>query len=228
MAEVGLLLLVHGEVTDPSIDLFDREAVFLSKVLPQILAIDERLKVVLEHITTRQAVQLVRDNEDGRLAATITAHHLMATRGAIFAGGISPHYYCLPVLKTEEDRAALVAAAISGDARFFAGSDSAPHDKASKECCRGKAGIYTGYNTMELYAQVFAENEALDRLERFVAEYGARFYGLPLNEERMRLVRKPHRIPESFDYTVESSGGEGGKLIPFKAGQVLDWQIAQD
>ena len=194
MAEIGLPLCVHGEVTDPAVDIFDREAVFLETVLDPLRRRIPGLRVVLEHVTTREGVDYVRAQERD-LAATITVHHLMINRNAIFAGGIRPHYYCLPVAKREEHRLALRAAATSGDARFFLGTDSAPHVDPAKECGCGCAGIYTAPNAMACLAHVFEEEGALDRLEAFASLNGPAFYRLPPNEGRLVLEKRAAPVP---------------------------------
>ena len=179
-------LLVHGEVTDPEVDIFDREAVFLDKVLAPLIERHPGLKIVLEHITTREGVQFV-EAQRGPLGGTITPHHLTYNRNAIFKGGIRPHFYCLPIAKREEHRLALRQAATSGSAQFFLGTDTAPHTADTKECACGCAGIFNAPVAMQVYAQVFAEEGALDRLEAFASLNGPRFYGLPANEERITL-----------------------------------------
>src|ERR671925_2250003 len=195
MEEVGLPLLVHGESTDPDIDVFEREQTFIEETLGPLVERFPSLKVVLEHITTREAVQYV-EVTGANVAATITAHHLLMNRNALFIGGIRPHHYCLPVLKRETHREALVEAAISGNPKFFLGTDSAPHPRADKEAACGCAGIYTGHAALELYAIAFEEARALDRLEGFASVFGAGFYGLPPNEETITLERAAWRIPE--------------------------------
>lgn len=194
MAEIGLPLCVHGEVTDPGVDIFDREAVFLEKVLDPLRRRIPGLRVVLEHVTTRNGVEYVRSQEKD-LAATITVHHLMINRNAIFAGGIRPHYYCLPVAKREEHRLALREAATSGDARFFLGTDSAPHVDPAKECGCGCAGIYTAPNAMACLAHVFEEEGALDKLEAFASLNGPAFYRLPPNEGQLVLEKREEPVP---------------------------------
>ncbi len=218
MQREGLLLLVHGEVTSPDIDLFDREAVFIDQQLIPLRRDFPGLKIVMEHITTREAAHYVRDA--GPLtAATLTAHHLLYNRNAIFTGGIRPHYYCLPVLKRETHRLALVEAATSGHPSFFLGTDSAPHAAHLKEHAVGCAGCYTGFNAMELYAQAFEAAGALDKLEAFASFYGADFYGLPRNTGTLTLRREPLPVPESFAY------GEA-QLKPLCAGETLAWKAA--
>lgn len=191
MQEVGMPLLVHGEVTDPSIDLFDREKVFIDRVMEPLRRALPGLKVVFEHITTKDAADYVRDADaaSGRIGATITAHHLLYNRNAMFLGGIRPHYYCLPVLKRETHRIALVEAATSGNPRFFLGTDSAPHAKGAKEAACGCAGCYTALHALELYAEAFDQAGALDKLEGFASFFGADFYGLPRSAETVTLRR---------------------------------------
>jgi len=217
MAALGMPLLVHGEVTDPAIDVFDREAVFIDRVLAPLLRRLPELKVVLEHITTREAVEFVESAGD-RLAATITPHHLIINRNALFAGGLRPHMYCLPVAKRETHRLALRRAATSGSAKFFLGTDTAPHRVADKERDCGCAGIFAAPAALELYAGVFAEEQALERFEAFASLNGPRFYGLPANEQRITLARRPWRVPQ----TVPTAAGP---LRPFLAGEEIAWQL---
>lgn len=219
MQEIGLPLLIHGEVTDPDIDIFDREAVFIDRILTPLLARLPSLKVVFEHVTTREAVDFVAAGDAGRLAATITAHHLVINRTDLFRGGIRPHLYCLPIAKREVHRQALRRAAASGDARYFLGTDTAPHARHLKEAACGCAGVYSASVAMPVYAQVFEEMDALDKLETFAALNGPRFYGLAANADSITLVRQPWSVPASFD------AGENGELIPFMAGETLNWQI---
>ncbi len=218
MQKAGVLLLVHGEVTSPEIDLFDREAVFIDTQLIPLRKDFPELKIVFEHITTREAAQYVAE-ADRFTAATITAHHLLFNRNAIFTGGIRPHYYCLPVLKREAHRQALVQAATSGSDRFFLGTDSAPHAAHLKENASGCAGCYTAATAMELYAQVFDAAGAIDRLEGFASFYGADFYGLPRNAGTITLHREPMLVPESFAF------GDA-QLKPLCAGETLPWRMA--
>ncbi len=218
MQAVGLPLLVHGETTEPAIDVFDREMVFIEEVLGPTLERFPGLKIVLEHVTTREAVQFV-EVTGPNVAATITAHHLLMNRNALFLGGIRPHHYCLPVLKREEHREALVEAAVSGNPKFFLGSDSAPHARAAKEAGCGCAGIYTAHAAIELYAIAFEEAGALDRLEGFASEFGARFYGLPVNSGRITLVREDWKVPERLAF-----GGD--ELVPLRAGESIPWKLA--
>jgi dihydroorotase len=218
MAELGMPLLVHGESTDAAIDVFDREKAFLDEVLGPTLGRFPQLKVVLEHITTRDAVQFVEVTGEN-VAATITAHHLLMNRNALFMGGIRPHHYCLPVLKREEHREALVEAATSGNAKFFLGTDSAPHARDAKEAACGCAGIYTAHAALELYAVAFEEAGALHRLEGFASVHGPRFYGLPVNEGRITLVRQEWTVPEELAFG-------GARLVPLRAGEAIPWKIA--
>jgi dihydroorotase len=219
MQREGLLLLVHGEVTSSDIDLFDREAVFIEQHLIPLRQKFPALKIVMEHITTREAAHYVRDA--GPLtAATVTAHHLLYNRNAIFLGGIRPHYYCLPVLKREEHRRALVEAATSGSPKFFLGTDSAPHAAHLKEHATGCAGCYTAPAAMELYAEAFEAAGALDRLEGFASFFGADFYGLPRNTGTLTLHRQPWQLPE--DYAL----GEAARLKPLRGGETLAWKVA--
>jgi dihydroorotase len=217
MQREGLLLLVHGEVTDPAVDLFDREAVFIDTVLQPLRADFPELKIVMEHITTREAAQYVGEG-GAQLAATITAHHLLYNRNALFQGGIRPHYYCLPVLKRELHRQALVAAAISGTPRFFLGTDSAPHPAHLKEHAVGCAGCYTAHAAVELYAKAFEAAGALQQLEGFASHFGADFYGLPRNTDQITLVRERWTPPESVAF------GQA-ELKPLDGGQPLDWSV---
>jgi dihydroorotase len=217
MQRAGLLLLVHGEVTSPDIDLFDREAVFIDTQLIPLRKNFPELKIVFEHITTREAAQYVQ-TADRFTGATITAHHLLYNRNAIFTGGIRPHYYCLPVLKRETHRQALMQAATSGSPQFFLGTDSAPHPAHLKEHASGCAGCYTAFSAMELYAQAFDAVGALDKLEGFASFHGADFYGLPRNTGGITLRRESWTVPESFAF------GEA-ELKPLRAGETLPWRM---
>ena len=217
MAEVGLPLLLHGEVTDPAIDIFDREAVFIEQHLQPLAERHSRLKIVLEHITTREGVEFVSNARTG-IAATITAHHLLLNRNAIFRGGLRPHAYCLPVLKRERHRDALVAAAISGNPRFFLGTDSAPHARRAKESDCGCAGIYTAHAGIELYAEAFEAANSLDKLEAFASFHGPDFYGLPRNTDRITLVREAMTVPATLPL------GED-QLVPMRAGETIGWRL---
>ena len=217
MQALGMPLLIHGEVTDPDVDVFDREAVFIERVLAPLMRRLPQLKIVLEHVTTREAVDFVA-GAGPSLAATITAHHLLINRNALFAGGLRPHMYCLPVAKREAHRLALRRAATSGNAKFFLGSDTAPHLVRDKERDCGCAGIFSAPAALEIYARVFEEEQALDRLEAFAALNGPRFYGLPANEERITLTRRPWRVPAEV-------ATEAGPLRPFLAGEELAWRL---
>ena len=219
MEKAGMPLLVHGEVTDPEVDIFDREAVFLDKVLAPLIARHAGLKVVLEHITTRDGVQFV-EAHPGRLGGTITPHHLSYNRNAIFKGGIRPHFYCLPIAKREEHRLALRKAATSGSAQFFLGTDTAPHTMDTKECACGCAGVFNAPVAMQVYAQVFTEENALDRLEAFASLNGPRFYGLPPNETRIALQAKPMEAPEQ----VEVPGGNKS-IVVFRPDTAVGWSF---
>jgi len=217
MQRHGLLLLVHGEVTDPEIDLFDREKAFIDTRLIPLRRDFPELKIVFEHITTRDAAQYVNE-ADARVGATITAHHLLYNRNAIFVGGIRPHYYCLPVLKREEHRRALVEAATSGSTKFFLGTDSAPHAAHLKEHAVGCAGCYTALSAIELYAEAFDAVGALGKLEGFASHHGADFYGLPRNTGRITLRRENWTLPESLPF------GEA-ELKPLRGGETLAWRL---
>ena len=219
MEALGLPLLVHGEVTDPAVDVFDREAVFIERVLAPLLKDFPALKVVLEHVTTKDGVDFVLSC-GANIAATITAHHLLLNRNAIFQEGIRPHHYCLPVLKREAHRRALVAAATSGNPKFFLGTDSAPHAKGAKEAACGCAGCYTAHVGIELYAEAFEAAGALDRLEGFASHFGPDFYGLPRNEERITLVKEAWTVPATLSYA------EGDVLVPLRAGESVAWRLA--
>jgi dihydroorotase len=215
MQEAGLPLLLHGEVTDPSVDIFDREAVFIERILAPLLQRLPHLKVVLEHITTRQAAEFVAA-APANVGATLTVHHLLYNRNAMFQGGIRPHYYCLPVLKRETHRQALIAAATSGNPKFFLGTDSAPHATSAKETACGCAGIYTAHAAIELYAEAFEAAGALDKLEAFASHFGPDFYGLSRNTDTMTLVKE--------DNTVPSQHAAG--ITPVRAGETLAWRLA--
>jgi dihydroorotase len=217
MQRAGMLLLVHGEVTDPDVDIFDREAVFLETKLKPLRRDFPELKIVVEHMTTKEAVQYVRDS-DRFTAGTITAHHLLYNRNALFTGGIRPHYYCLPVLKREVHRQALVEAATSGNPRFFLGTDSAPHPALLKEHALGCAGCYTALSAMELYAEAFDGAGALDKLEGFASFFGADFYGLPRNSGKLTLKKENWQLPEAVPF------GEA-ELKPLRGGETLAWRV---
>jgi dihydroorotase len=218
MAEHGMPLLVHGEVTDPAVDVFDRERVFIERILAPLTARFPALKVVMEHITTREAAQFVRDAGEN-VAATITAHHLLISRNALFAGGVRPHLYCLPIVKRESHREALVAAAVSGNRKFFLGTDSAPHARHTKETSCGCAGVYTAHAALELYAEVFEAAGALDKLDDFASRFGPAFYGLARNASTITLERTAVEVPAELVF-----GGD--RLVPFRAGETVRWQIA--
>jgi dihydroorotase len=218
MEKLGVPLLVHGEVTDPAVDIFDREAVFIERVLAPLLKDFPALKIVLEHITTRNGAEFVKTS-GANVAATITAHHLLLNRNAIFAGGIRPHHYCLPVLKREIHRQALVAAATSGNPKFFLGTDSAPHAKSAKEAGCGCAGCYTAHAGIELYAEAFEAAGALDKLEGFASFFGADFYGLPRNKETITLVREPWAVPTQQALLANDP------LVPLRAGETIAWRL---
>ena len=217
MEELGMPLLIHGETTDPQIDVFDRERVFIEETLGPTAERYPNLKIVLEHITTSEAVQFV-EVTGARIAATITAHHLLLNRNALFLGGVRPHHYCLPVLKREEDREALVEAATSGNPKFFLGTDSAPHSQPTKETACGCAGIYTAHAAIELYAAAFEEAGALDKLEAFASRFGPAFYGLPENEDTITLERKEWTVPHTLPFGQE-------RLVPLRAGETIPWKL---
>jgi dihydroorotase len=215
MEKVGMLLLLHGEVTDSSIDIFDREKVFLDRILTQVVQDFPALKIVLEHITTRDSVDFV--SATSNVAATITAHHLLYNRNHMLAGAIRPHYYCLPILKRNTHQQALIAAATSGNPKFFLGTDSAPHAQNKKESACGCAGSYTAYAAIELYAEVFEDAGALDKLEGFASHFGADFYQLPRNRHTITLIKQAWQMPATFLM------GDN-PLIPLRAGEDLRWQ----
>jgi dihydroorotase len=218
MAELGLPLQVHGEVTHADVDVFERENRFIDTVLAPLVDRVRGLRVVFEHITTREAVAFVRAARDG-VAATITPQHLLLNRNALFAGGLRPHHYCLPVLKTEPDRVALLEAATSGEPRFFLGTDSAPHARSAKESACGCAGVYSAHAAIELYAEAFEQAQALDRLEPFASHFGADFYRVPRNADTITLERAPWQVPESYAFGTET-------LVPWRAGETLHWRLA--
>jgi dihydroorotase len=218
MEKRGLPLLVHGEATDPAVDVFDREAVYIDTVLAPLLKRFPALKVVMEHITTQDAVAFV-SAQPANIGATITAHHLLYNRNAIFQGGVRPHYYCLPVLKRETHRRALVGAATSGNRKFFLGTDSAPHAQHTKEAACGCAGCYTAHAAIELYAEAFEQAGALDKLEAFASFHGPDFYGLPRNGSRVVLRRETWTVPASYPFGEQA-------LVPLRAGEPLAWRLA--
>ena len=217
MQRLGLLLLVHGEVTDPATDMFDREAAFIERVMQPLRQAMPELKIVFEHITTREAAQYVAQ-ADAYTAATITAHHLLYNRNALFVGGIRPHFYCLPILKRETHRQALLQAATSGNPRIFLGTDSAPHAAHLKENACGCAGCYSAPAALALYAEAFESVGALDKLEGFASHHGADFYGLPRNTETITLSRQPWTLPESYPFA-------DADIKPLRAGETLQWQV---
>jgi dihydroorotase len=218
MQEIGMRLLVHGESPERDIDVFDREAHFIDSVLAPLLERFPALSVVFEHITTARAVEFVRTARSG-VAATITPQHLLLNRNAIFTGGIRPHYYCLPILKRERDREALLEAATSGNPRFFLGTDSAPHERATKETACGCAGMFTAHAAIELYAEAFEAAGRLDRLQGFASHFGADFYGLPRHTDTITLVKDPWKAPEQYAFG-------SGTLIPYRAGEPIAWRLA--
>jgi dihydroorotase len=218
MERVGLPLLVHSEVTDPKIDLFDREKLFIDTVLLPLTARFPNLRVVMEHITTSDAAEFVASS-GANVAATITAHHLLYNRNAIFQGGVRPHWYCLPVLKRETHREALVAAAVSGSPKFFLGTDSAPHAKMTKEAACGCAGCYTAYAAIELYAEAFEQAGALDRLEAFASFNGPDWYGLPRNSSTITLTKQAWTVPADYPYINSDT------IVPLRAGETLPWKM---
>jgi dihydroorotase len=217
MTAAGMPLLVHGEVTDPQVDVFDREKVFVERTLIPLVQRLPRLRIVLEHVTTASAVKFVLAAPDN-VAATITAHHLLLNRNALFQGGMRPHHYCLPVLKREEHRQALLKAATAGNPKFFLGTDSAPHARHTKENDCGCAGIYTAHAGIELYAEAFETAGALDKLEAFASFHGADFYGLPRNAGQVTLVRRDRPVPEELPYGANT-------LVPLRAGGVVRWSL---
>lgn len=219
MQECGMPLLLHGEVTHSDIDIFDREAVFIERHLKAIVNGFPNLKVVLEHITTKEGVDFVMQARDG-VAGTLTAHHLLLNRNAMLVGGIRPHLYCLPVLKRELHRQALVAAATSGNPKFFLGTDSAPHARNAKETACGCAGMYTSHAGIELYAEAFEAAGALDKLEAFASFHGPDFYGLPRNQDFITLHKKAWVVPAELDMGKQT-------LVPFRAGELVAWQLSQ-
>ena len=218
MQALGVPLLVHGEVTEPSIDIFDREQVFIETILNPLIEKFPQLKVVLEHITTSQAVDFVLQAPNN-IVATITAHHLLMNRNDIFTGGIRPHHYCLPVLKRETHRQALIKAATSGNHKFFLGTDSAPHPQHAKESACGCAGMYTALHAMELYTEVFDNANALDKLEGFASFYGADFYDLPRNKKTITLQKETWKVPKTLALGTE-------QIVPLRAGEICQWKLA--
>lgn len=217
MEEIGMPLLVHGEVTDPAVDVFDKEKVFLDRVLIPLTQRFPNLRIVFEHITTGEAAEFVRATS-GNVAATITAHHLLLNRNALFQSGLNPHHYCLPVLKRETHRQKLIEAAISGHPNFFLGTDSAPHPRSAKETGCGCAGIYSAHAAIELYAEVFEQAGALNRLEAFASFHGAAFYGLPRNDDSISLKKESWNVPTQLEFA-------GDVLIPLRAGNSVTWKL---
>lgn len=218
MMEYQIPLLIHGEVVDSEIDVFDREAVFIERHLGPLTERFPHLKIVFEHITTKEAVDFVKSGST-YLAATLTPHHLHINRNALFAGGLRPHHYCLPVLKRKEDQHALIQAAISGHPKFFLGTDSAPHSKTLKESSCGCAGIYNAFSAIEHYAHIFDEHNALNRLEAFASHFGPDFYQVPRNTGSITLIKSPWTLPEHLNFGPD-------KVIPFRSGQTINWQLA--
>jgi dihydroorotase len=219
MEEQDIVLEVHGEVTDPGVDVFDREARFIDEVLAPLAQRFPRLRIVFEHITTRAATEFVLGSRRG-IAATITPQHLLMNRNALFAGGIRPHHYCLPVLKSQADREALLGVVASGDSRFFLGTDSAPHARGAKEAACGCAGIFSAHGAIELYAEAFESVGALERLEAFSSEHGADFYRLPRNEGRLTLVKQPWEVPGSYPFGPD-------QIVPLRAGERIGWRLSE-
>jgi dihydroorotase len=217
MSEHDMVLQVHGESIEPEVDVFEREARFIDTTLAPLAERLPRLRIVLEHVSSAVGVEFVRSARPG-IAATITPHHLLMNRNALFRGGLQPHHYCLPILKRESDRVALVEAAISGNARFFLGTDSAPHARHAKEAACGCAGIFSAHAGIELYAEAFEQANALPQLQGFASEFGADFYRLPRSTDSITLVREPWRVPESYDF-----GGE--RLVPLRAGGAIAWRM---
>ncbi|HEX7454587.1 MAG TPA: dihydroorotase [Gallionella sp.] len=218
MQRCGMPLLVHGEATDPAIDVFDREAVFIERVMLPLLKDLPDLRMVFEHITTKEAAQFVASAADN-VAATLTPQHLLYNRNAMLVGGIRPHFYCLPILKRETHRVALVKAATSGNKKFFLGTDSAPHAQHTKENACGCAGCYTAHSAIELYAEAFEQANALDKLEAFASFYGADYYGLPRNTETITLRREEWQVPDSLGFGEQ-------RLVPLRAGETMQWKLA--
>ncbi|KAI4317814.1 hypothetical protein L6164_025652 [Bauhinia variegata] len=217
MAEQNIPLLVHGEVTDPNVEIFDREKVFVETVLKPLVQRLPQLKIVMEHITTEDAVKFVESCKEGYVAATVTPQHLVLNRNALFQGGLQPHNYCLPVLKAEIHRQAIVSAVTGGSRRFFLGTDSAPHERKKKECPCGSAGIYNSPVALSLYAKIFEEAGALDKLEAFTSFNGPDFYGLTRNKSKIKLRKNPWKVPSSFSFQF-------GEIVPMFAGETLDWE----
>jgi dihydroorotase len=217
MEETGLPLLVHGEVTYPNVDIFDRERLFIDRVLLPVLQKYPKLRLVFEHITTKEAMRFVLAAPP-RVAATITSHHLLLNRNALFAGGIRPHHFCMPILKREDDRVALIEAATSGNPKFFLGTDSAPHARNTKEAACGCAGMYTAHAGIEFYAEIFGAYNALEKLEGFASVFGPLFYGLPRNKDKITLVKEVWNVPKELPYHDQT-------LVPFRAGGTVAWRM---
>ena len=227
MAEMGLVLQVHGEVTDDHVDIFDREAVFIDQVLEPLCRELPELRVILEHVTTRDGIEFVQSGGD-HVAATLTAHHLLYCRNDLFRGGIRPHHYCLPVLKRRRHQEALLGAAISGNPSFFLGTDSAPHLRGEKESACGCAGIYTAHAAVELYAEIFDDMNALDRLEGFASHFGADFYRLPRNTARLTLEDVAWEVPASYPVPGQSGNDPArSEIVPLRAGETVGWRIRE-
>jgi len=224
MSELGIVLQVHGEVTNPDVDVFDREARFIDSVLAPTVEKFGGLKVVFEHITTSAAARFVLHARKG-VAATITPQHLLMNRNALFTGGIRPHHYCLPVLKTEADRRTLLDVIASGDPRFFLGTDSAPHARHTKEAACGCAGIFSAHAGIELYAEAFEDIGALARLEGFAADFGADFYGLPRNPETITLIKEEWDVPPHYPFGTAEPGRPMGQVVPLRAGERITWRV---
>ena len=217
MQKYNIPLMVHGEVADPDVDIFDRERVFVDRHLSTLVRYFPELRITMEHVSCRESVDFVREAGDS-VGATITVHHLMLSRNDLFAGGIRPHQFCMPILKRTEDREAIRKIAVSGHPRFFAGTDSAPHPVPAKERSGGAAGIYTAPVSLESYVEVFEQEGALNHLEAFLSENGARFYGLPLNRERITLKKESWKVPERMPFG-------GSEVVPFRSGETIPWKI---
>jgi len=217
MSELGLPLLIHGEVTDPKVDMFDREARFIDEILIPLRAQFPKLKIVMEHISSKEAAQYVTESDD-TLAASITPQHLTMNRSALFQGGMNPHNFCFPILKTEADRLAVLEAAISGNPKFFLGTDSAPHPRTAKESATGSAGLYSAYSALPIYAEAFEQAGALDKLEAFASFYGADFYGIPRNSGTITLIKDEMIVPKSFSLN-------DNELVPMRAGGSVSWRV---
>jgi dihydroorotase len=219
MQKAGIPLLIHAEVTDPQVDIFDREQVFIERHLLPLTQDFPALPMVFEHITTKQAVEFVRASE-ANIGATITVQHLLYNRNAMLVGGIRPHFYCLPILKRESHQKALIEAATSGESHFFLGTDSAPHPQHAKECACGCAGCYTAHAAIELYAEIFEQANALDRLEGFASLFGPKFYGLPINQDTITLEKKTWDVPQSYQFGQD-------RVVPLGGGETISWRLVQ-